>query len=94
MFEAIDGRLRVSVEMEPIFEIRDAEEGGYCAHALGHTVFAEDETWEELRGNILETVSLHFEDAKVRPLMVQLHYLKDELPCVLVISERFEKLFD
>lgn len=37
--------------MELIFEIRDAEEGGYCAHALGHAIFTEAETWEELRAN-------------------------------------------
>src|SRR6266567_6234506 len=27
--------------MELIFEIRDAEEGGYCARALGHAIFTE-----------------------------------------------------
>ncbi len=34
--------------MELIFEIRDAEEGGFCARALGHAIFTEGETWEEL----------------------------------------------
>lgn len=66
-------------EMELIFEIRDAEEGGYCARALGHSIFTEAETWEELRTNVLEAVSLHFEEAAVRPRLVQLHYVKDEL---------------
>jgi predicted RNase H-like HicB family nuclease len=65
--------------MELIFEIRDAEEGGYCAHALGHAIFTEAETWEELRENVLEAVSLHFEEGAVRPRIVQLHYVKDEL---------------
>jgi hypothetical protein len=37
--------------MELIFEIRDAEEGGYCARALGHAIFTEGESWEELRAN-------------------------------------------
>ncbi len=40
--------------MELIFEVRDAEEGGYCAQALGHGIFTEAETWEELRVNVLE----------------------------------------
>jgi predicted RNase H-like HicB family nuclease len=48
--------------MELIFEIRDAEEGGYCARALGHAIFTEAETREELRANVLEATSLHFED--------------------------------
>lgn len=65
--------------MELIFEIRDAEEGGYCARALGHAIFTEAETWEELRDNVLEAVSLHFENGGVRPRVVQLHYVKDEL---------------
>jgi predicted RNase H-like HicB family nuclease len=65
--------------MELIFEIRDAEEGGYHARALGHAIFTEAETWEELRTNILDAVSLHFEEAAERPRLVQLHYVRDEL---------------
>ena len=65
--------------MELIFEIRDAEEGGYYARALGHAIFTEAETWDELRKNVLDVVSLHFEDGDVRPRIVQLHYVKDEL---------------
>jgi predicted RNase H-like HicB family nuclease len=65
--------------MELIFEIRDAEEGGFSARALGHAIFTEAETWEELRSNVLEAVSLHFEDAQERPRLVQMHYVKDEL---------------
>jgi predicted RNase H-like HicB family nuclease len=65
--------------MELIFEVRDAEEGGYCAWALGHGIFTEAETWEELRANVLEATSLHLEDGPVRPKLVQLHYVKDEL---------------
>jgi len=61
------------------FEIRDAEERGYCARALGHGIFTEAATWNELRENVLEAVSLHFEDAAVRPRIVQLHYVKDQL---------------
>jgi len=65
--------------MELIFEVRDADEGGYLARALGHAIFTEAETWDELRTNVLEATSLHFEDAPVQPRLVQLHYVKDEL---------------
>lgn len=71
--------LRYSRFMELIFEIRDAEEGGFYARALGHSLFTEAEIWDELRANVLETVSLHFEDATTRPRLVQMHYVKDEL---------------
>lgn len=57
--------------MELIFEIRDADEGSYNARALGHAMFTRADTSEELRGNVLEAVSLHFEDAAVRPRIVQ-----------------------
>ena len=73
------GQIRYSMDMELIFEVRDADEGGYCARALGHAIFTEAETWEELRANVLEATSLHFEDSPVHPRLVQLHYVKDEL---------------
>jgi predicted RNase H-like HicB family nuclease len=65
--------------MELIFEVRDAEKGGYCARVLGHGIFTEAETWEELRANVLEATSLHFEGGPVHPRLVQLHYVRDEL---------------
>ena len=65
--------------MELIFEVRDADEGGYYARALGHAIFTEAETWDELRANVLEATSLHFEDAPAYPRLMQLHYVKDEL---------------
>jgi len=64
--------------MELIFEVRDADEGGYLARALGHAIFTEAETWDELRTNVLEAMSLQFEDAPVQPRLVQVHYFKDE----------------
>jgi predicted RNase H-like HicB family nuclease len=60
--------------MELIFEVRDAEEGGYCARALGHGIFTQGDTWDELRANVLEATALHFEDALVRASFVQLDY--------------------
>ena len=65
--------------MELIFEIRDAEEGGFYARALGHGIFTEAESWEELRAKLIEAASLHFEDASTRPRLLQMHYVKDEL---------------
>jgi hypothetical protein len=65
--------------MELIFEVRDAEERGYCVRAPGHAIFTQAETWDELRANVLEATSLHFEDGATHPRLVQLHYVKDEL---------------
>jgi hypothetical protein len=43
-----------AMDMELIFEVRDAEEGGYYARALGHSIFTQGESWDELRANVLE----------------------------------------
>lgn len=68
--------------MELIFEVREAEEGGYFAWALGQAIFTEAETWPELRANVLEATSLHFEDLQDKPKLIQLHFVKDELIAV------------
>jgi len=65
--------------MEIIFEVREAEEGGFIARAPGHSIFTEAETWEELRKNVREAASLHFEGAPVRPESIRLHLVKDEV---------------
>jgi hypothetical protein len=65
--------------MELIFEVRDADEDGCFARALGHAIFTEGDTWDELRANVLEATSFHFEDEAVQRRLVQLHYVKDEL---------------
>jgi predicted RNase H-like HicB family nuclease len=65
--------------MELIFEVRDADEGGYHARALGHGIFTQADTWDELRVNVREATALHFDDSEERPQIIQLHYVKDEL---------------
>jgi hypothetical protein len=63
--------------VELIFEVRDAEEGGSCARALGHGIFTEAETREELRENVLEAISVHFEDGAAHPRLVRLQYVNE-----------------
>jgi hypothetical protein len=65
--------------MELIFEIRDAEDGGYYARALGHAIFTQVDSRHELRGNVLDAESQHFEDAAERPSRVRPHYANVEL---------------
>lgn len=65
--------------MELIFEVREAEEGGYVTRALGQAISTEAETWQEMRNNGLEATSLHFEDAPEKPKIIQLHFVKGEL---------------
>ncbi len=65
-------------QMELIFEVREAEDGGYVARAPGHSIVAQAETWEALRGNVLEAARLHFKDAPAQPELIRLHLVRDE----------------
>jgi predicted RNase H-like HicB family nuclease len=64
--------------MELIFEVREAEEGGYTAQAPGHSIVAQAATWNELRENARRAAALHFEDAPAQPTLIRLHLVKDE----------------
>jgi len=52
---------------ELIFEVRKAEEGGYCARAIGHSIFTHGETLNELLANVEEAAALHFEEEPEPP---------------------------
>jgi hypothetical protein len=64
---------------EIIFEVHDAEEGGYVARALGQSIFTEGETWEELREMVRDAVVCHFENVASRPKIIRLHFVRDEV---------------
>jgi hypothetical protein len=70
--------LRYPVRMELVFNVREAQEGGYTAQAVGHSIFTEADSWEQLRANALEAATLHFEDQAERPRLITLHFVKDE----------------
>lgn len=62
---------------EIIFVVEESPEGGYEARALGHSIFTEADTIEELKNNIRESIHCHFlENA---PKLVRLHYIKEEI---------------
>jgi predicted RNA binding protein YcfA (HicA-like mRNA interferase family) len=46
---------------EVLFLVEDAVEGGYIARALGHSIFTEADSWEELKEAIRDAVHCHFE---------------------------------
>ena len=63
---------------EVIFLIEEAPEGGFTAKALGHSIFPEADTWDELRAAIRDAVSCHFESTEMPPL-IRLHYVREEV---------------
>lgn len=64
---------------ELIFEVREAEEGGYWTRALGADILAQAETWDELRSNVQDAVRSHFEESGERPRLIRLHFVRDEV---------------
>lgn len=65
-------------EKEIIFAVEESPEGGYEARALGHSIFTQADTLEELRGMVRDAVSCHF-DAGEKPAVIRLHWVKDEV---------------
>jgi len=57
---------------EIFFMVEEALEGGFTAQALGHSIFTEADTWDQLKDAIQDAVRCHFEDDK-RPTLVRLH---------------------
>ena len=47
-------------ETEIIFSVQESSEGGYEARALGHPIFTQADTLEELHENAREALVCHF----------------------------------
>lgn len=69
---------RKSSATEIVFSVEESPEGGFEAHALGHPIFTQADTPEELRAMVQDAVRCHFEDSD-RPRVIRLHWVKDEL---------------
>lgn len=63
---------------EIIFIVENSDEGGYTAKALGHSIFTQGETLDELKENIKDAVKCHFDEKEI-PHIVRLHIVKDEV---------------
>ena len=63
---------------EVVFLVEESPEGGYEARALGHAIFTEADTSEELRECIRDAVHCHF-DEEERPTVIRLHLVREEV---------------
>jgi len=66
---------------EIIFLVEPDPEGGYTAKALGHSIFTEADTWDELKVAVQDAVRCHFEEGEL-PAMIRLHVVQDEVMLV------------
>ena len=56
-----------------------AVDGGFTAWALGHSIFTEAETLEELRKNVREAADCPFDEDAAAPRIIRLHFVRDEV---------------
>jgi hypothetical protein len=65
-------------DSEIIFAVEESPEGGYEARALGHAIFTQADSLEELRTMVQDAVRCHFDEGE-RPRLIRLHLVKDEV---------------
>ena len=63
---------------EILFVAEESPEGGYEARALGHAIFTEAETFDDLKRMIQDAVRVHFEEAE-RPRIIRVHFVREEV---------------
>lgn len=61
-----------STGTEIIFEVREAEEGGYWARALGEDIVTEADTWDGLVETVRDAIKCHYDDENQRPKVFRL----------------------
>jgi hypothetical protein len=72
------GKEAEMADTEIIFSVEEAPEGGFEAKALGHSIYTQADTFEELKSMIQDAVRCHFEEED-RPRVIRLHLVKDEV---------------
>ena len=65
-------------EEEIIFIVEESPEGGYEARALGHPIFTEADTFDEIKEQVRDAVRCHFDEDE-RPAIIRLHLVREEV---------------
>ena len=64
---------------EIVFLIEDDVDGGYIARALGESIFTQADDIENLKEILRDAVRCHFPNEQVRPKVIRLHIVRDEV---------------
>jgi hypothetical protein len=65
-------------DSEIIFAVEESPEGGYEARALGHSIFTQADSMDELQEMVRDAVRCHF-DSETMPSVIRLHFVHDEV---------------
>lgn len=66
---------------EIIFLVEESLEEGFEARALGHSIYSQAETLDELKSEVRDAVRCHFDEADL-PRVIRLHMVRDEILAV------------
>ena len=62
---------------EIIFIVEDSLDGGFTAKCLGHSIYSQADTINDLKKELIDAVHCHFNDEKKR--IIRLHITKEEI---------------
>jgi predicted RNase H-like HicB family nuclease len=63
---------------ELIFLVEEDPEGGFTAKAVGESIFTQGETLAEIKTNIKQALSCHFDRKENIPASIRLHVIHEE----------------
>ena len=66
------------MDTEVLFNVEEADEGGYVATARSHGIVTQADSIEELHAQFRDAVACHF-DAADKPKLIRLHCVRDEV---------------
>ena len=66
---------------EIVFEVTEADGGGYDARAAGHSIFTQGSDWADLKEMVRDAVLCHFDDEEL-PAEIRLRLVRDEVMAV------------
>ena len=66
---------------EIIFTVVESLDGGYEAHAVGHSIYTQCDEYYELPETLRDAVKCHFDEDKM-PSLIRIHFIKDEVIAV------------
>jgi hypothetical protein len=63
---------------ELIFLVEEDPQGGLTAKAIGESIFTQGETLDEIKANIKDALSCHYERKEDIPACIRLHVVHEE----------------
>ncbi len=66
------------MDTEVLFNVEEANDGGYIATAPLHGIVTQAESIDELHAQVRDAVACHF-DVQNKPRLIRLHFVRDEV---------------